>query len=66
MTKDKTKQLNKSLINYIDALDAINKNYVTLHNLNKDIEELKKGNRPVREIRRTNIPNKQIKRWVQR
>jgi len=40
MAKDKIKQLNKSLVNYINALDAINKNYVTLHNLNKDIDDL--------------------------
>ncbi|OQQ91229.1 hypothetical protein B6U55_08150 [Ligilactobacillus salivarius] len=40
MAKDKIKQLNKSLVNYINALDAINKNYVTLHQLNKDIDDL--------------------------
>ena len=40
MAKDKVKQLNKSLVNYINALDAINKNYVTLHNLNKNIDDL--------------------------
>lgn len=56
MTKDKTKQLNKSLINYIDALDAINKNYVTLHNLNKDIEELEKE---IDQLEKLDVPTYQ-------
>lgn len=40
MAKDKVKQLNKSLVNYINALNAINDNYITLHHLNKDIDDL--------------------------
>lgn len=40
MAKDKVKQLNKSLVNYINALNAINDNYTTLHQLNKDIDDL--------------------------
>lgn len=56
MTKDKTKQLNKSLINYLDALDAINKNYVTLHNLNKDIEELEKE---IDQLEKLDVPTYQ-------
>lgn len=56
MTKDKIKQLNKSLINYIDALDAINKNYVTLHNLNKDIEELEKE---IDQLEKLDVPTYQ-------
>lgn len=40
MAKDKVKQLNKSLVNYINALNAINDNYIALHHLNKDIDDL--------------------------
>ena len=61
MTKDKTKQLNKSLINYIDALDAINKNYVTLHNLNKDIEELEKE---IDQLEKLDVPTYQTSKLI--
>ena len=40
MEKDKIKELNKRLVNYTDALHAINDNYITLHHLNKDIDDL--------------------------
>lgn len=56
MTKDKVKQLNKSIASYTDALKAINANYTTLNHLNKDIDDLE---REIYRLEQLNIPTYQ-------
>lgn len=57
MTKDKVKQLNKILINYTDALNAINSNYTALNNINKDIDDLE---HEINRLEQLNISTYQI------
>lgn len=62
MTKDKVKQLNKSIAIYTDALNQ-------LHHIEPSKQRYRRfrtWNLQTGTIKHTNIPNKQIKRWIQR